>query len=200
MQEYFPDRKTLCQIQGKSNEYIVFSRISRGSTTKSLNSKFKGLLQDDTNIENGDLITENGNKYFITAVRKSYLSTIAELYKANCDINIFKLEDIYNVNHQKTGTTETMTFSNIPTLQETITTTMKQYDLGLLPKTVKKFIVPKNSNIKLLDRIKIGYWYSELFLYDFIAEECYQVDSIDNTTYKGLLYIQCSIDIRSVTV
>ena len=179
MQEFFQNRKQLCTIQNKSNEYIVFKRVARSSSRFSENNIWHGLLQDITAITNGDIVTCGTDVYFVVAMRKSYLSNTAQLYKTNCSPTVVRL-----VKHYTNGTydynTETLVGATVA-LQEDITGKMQQFDAGLLPKTIKKFIV--KADVKLLDRIKLG-------------GKNYQVDSINTTAYEGLLEVQCSEDTR----
>jgi hypothetical protein len=178
MFDFFNGQKTLVTIDGKQGEGIVFTRAGRSTTRFALNNVYKGLLQEDTQLVDGDIVNDGENKFFVVASRKSYRSNQAQLYKANCTVNIARLAKNY-VNGTLVGMTDTVVVNDVPALQETVTANMKVFDAGLLPNTVKKLLVPKVA-VQLQDTVKIG-------------SESFQVEAINDTDYPGLLYLQCSV-------
>lgn len=183
MQDYFQDKKKLCSIQDKPQETIVFKRISRSNSRFTQNYIFECLLQDDTKIVNGDTITDNeGHQYFAVARRDSYLSKTAQLFKVNCSVSIVRLKKEF-INGTFTGKyVEQQLHANIPSMYQDISGNARQYDPGILSTSTRKFILPKLADIQLLDRIKFN-------------GEKMQIDSINTSTYEGLLYIQCQPDV-----
>lgn len=182
MINFFNGQKKTVMVQNKGQEDIVITIIKRVADTIKSNHTFFALLSKDTKIANGDIIIDNNDKYFVVNVYNTYLSVQAKLYKANSVVQLARIVKHFT-NGVQDGFTETIV-AEVPSLQETITANMKQFDAGLLPSTVKRFLLPK-VDVRLQDRIKLG-------------SENYQVDSIDDTTYANLLYVQCSIDKRVV--
>lgn len=181
MQDFFVDRKKTCGISGKSNEVIVFKRRGKSNSRITDNSIYDGLLQEDTLIANGDIITESGDKYLTIARRNGYMSKIAQFEKTNCEASIYTISSTY-VGTQKTGDKETLVIAAVPVVQTSVTANMHLYDAGLLPDTVKKLLMPQVS-LKVDYRIKIdgkNYW----------------VTSVDSNEYEGLYLVQVKLDNR----
>lgn len=178
LQDFFP--KTLVNIENKGNEYVTFSRAARSNTIKSINTISSALLQNNTVIENGDKLTTDNEIYFVAAIRRTFINTVCQVHKTNCEITVSRLVAKY-VNGNKVGTEE-KTISVVPSIQTTVTARMKEFDAGLLSNTVRKFLFQKQ-DIKELDRIRMG-------------DSVYQVDDIDESSYEGLVYVQCSVDKR----
>ena len=179
LQEFVQNRKKLSQCQGLADEYVVLKKNSRSSSRFTQNNIFGALLQDDTVYTNGLMLTIDGHKYFVVTRRDNVLSKTAQLYKANCSTSIVTIKK-----HYTSGTFDYYTESpaiTVVALQKDITGKMQQFDAGLLPNTVKKFIL--KADVKLLDRIKLD-------------EKNYQVNVVNSTEYEGLLEVQCSEDTR----
>ena len=181
MQDFFVDRKKTCGVSGKSNEVIVFKRRGKSNSRFTDNSIYDGLLQEDTQITNGDIITESGDTYLTIARRNGYMSKIAQFEKTNCVASIYTISSTY-VGTQKTGDKETLVASSVPIVQTSVTASMHLYDAGLLPDTVKKLLTPQAA-IGIDNRIKIdgkNYW----------------VTSVDSNEYEGLYLVQVKLDNR----
>jgi hypothetical protein len=86
------------------------------------------------------------------------------------------------VGTNKVGDQESIILSNVPINQWDITGNVKQFDLGLLPSTVKKLMVGK-VDIRMKDRLKFD-------------GKNFQVDNIDDGKLEGLYEIQISQDNR----
>jgi hypothetical protein len=181
MQDFFVDRKKTCGISGKSNEVIVFKRRGKSNSRFTDNSIYDGLLQDDTQIANGDIVTESDDKYLTIARRNGYMSKIAQFEKTNCVASIYTISANY-VGTVKTGDKETLVVSSVPVVQTSVTANMHMYDAGLLPDTIKKLLIP-HVTIGLDYRVKIdgkNYW----------------VTSVDSNEYEGLYLVQVKSDNR----
>lgn len=183
MQNYFANQKELFDVVGKGQEYVVLNRASRTSALFSMNNIFKGLLQENSLIATGDtLIGADGSNYFVVAKRIAYRAAVAELYKTNCRVGIYRTGKQF-INGTLAGYAEEAMCEDIMVVQQTINANMKMLDPGLLPNTVKRFVIPKNYMIAAMDRVKL----------DGVE---YQIDSIDTSSYEGFYYTQCSL--RSV--
>ncbi len=180
IQDSFPDKK-LCTISGKNSEYIVFTRIGKTTSVWANNYEYKGLLNDNTALEPGDLVSVGTDKYLTKYVRDTYFSKQAQLALTNAVVNVVRPTKQF-VGGSFTGYTEVSVESSVPALQETITGKMQMLEPGLLSTTVKRFLM-QDIGIVLLDRIKLG-------------SENYQVDVFDNTSFPGLISVQCSVDKR----
>lgn len=178
LQGFFP--KTLAKIEGKGEEHIVLSRAARSNTVKSINVVSNAMLKDKTQIANGDLLTCGKDRYLVAAIRRTHINTVCQAHKVNCDVEIVRIESKYE-DEKRVGDTEVLVCKS-PSIQSTVTAQMKMFDAGLGANVVKKFLLPI-VGVKELDRIRFN-------------GLNYQVDSIDNTGYEGLLYCQCSIDKR----
>jgi len=180
MINFFANQKRMVAIEGKGQEGMVFSRSGRSSSLFKMNNVYEALLDDNSQVTDGDIVTDGEDKYFIVGIRQGFRAAQARLYKANATIDVIRI-----VKHFTNGTHDGFAESlvvTLPAMQETVTANMKVYDAGLLPNTVKRIVIPI-CGVQLLDRIKIG-------------SDKFQVDAIDDTTYSGLLSIQCSIDKR----
>lgn len=183
MQDFFQDRKQLAQVQNKSDEYIVLKRASRSTTRFAENNIYEALLQENTSIVNGDIIEVNNNSYFVVARRDSVFAKSARLYKINCTVTIVRLVKEF-INGNFTGKyIEQSLYTDIPSLYQDVNGKMQLLEPGLLSTTTRKFIIPKLTNVQLLDMIKFN-------------NENMQIDVINQTEFDGLYTIQCQPDKR----
>lgn len=182
MQDFFGlDRKKLCEITGKFDEYIVFKRRGNSTSRFTDNSIWSGLLQEDTMLANGDVVKESGSVYLTIARRDGTYSRIAQFEKTNSVIGVYTISPNY-IGTQKTNDKETLVVADVPAVQTSVTANMHLYDAGLLPETTKKLLIPSVA-IGLDYRIKMdgkNYW----------------VIAIDTNEYEGLKLVQLKIDNR----
>lgn len=179
----FSQFRVTCSCDGKDNEFIVFTRIGRGTRSFLVNNVRWGLMHKDSKFIPGDtIIDNNGNHLFLVAKTDSYRADKGEFYKTNCTISIKRLEDKYD-GYDIIGKEETSIAENIDAVYEDVSGRMKLYDVGLLDTTTKRFIVPDTVDIKLLDRI-------------YLLGEKLKVDYINKSTFPKFLYVQVSIDNR----
>lgn len=183
MQEFFGDRKELCTVQGKSSEYLVFKRRGKTNGRNEDNFVFGVLLQDNSALANGDIVTSpDGIGYFCVSRRDGYMSSKAQLQKVNATVDIVRVTKHFTGNVQD-YLIEVPLVASVPAYYEDITGRMQQYDIGLKSTSTRRFMVPMLSQVKLLDRIKFN-------------GEPMQIDGINTSTYQGLLWVQCSPDSR----
>jgi hypothetical protein len=179
---YFNASKIQGTIIGKPAEYFVLSRVGKGSSHNQLQNQFKAMLQDDTQVTNGDIVTIAGETYFVVAKRTTANnSTMCHLYKCNCIVDIVRIQKHYTGSNYDYDM-EVPLFTGKPSFYEDITGKMQLFEIGLLATSTRRFLLP-NIALKLLDRIKFN-------------NEKMQVDAINTSSYPGLLMVQCSLDKR----
>ena len=173
----------------EKTEKIVFKRASQSYGSYLYNYVFNGLLADNTELKNGDMVyreKDNGT-YFIVARRHGAFSEIGKLIKANSEICIVRKVTKY-VHHTKVGAENKVIATCLANFR-VINGNMYAYEDNLLPTSMVKFIVGMDKNIRLGDKI--------YFKEDYDAgdtERVFTVDFLDNETNTGALTIQCTID------
>lgn len=184
MINFFNNQVRNVMVQGKGVERMVFTRTGKTISIHKLNTQVMVLLQENSKVTEGDIVVDGTAEYLVSALIPAFVSTQAKLFRVNAQIEIMRIVKSFTLDGVQKGLAE-LHYTNMPTFQETVTAAMRQYDAGLLPSTVKKFIIPI-CDMQLGDRIKLD-------------NDVYQVDVVDNSTYQGLLGIQCSIDKRVIT-
>ena len=178
---FFP--KVTAVIKDKGTESVSISRTSRSSTASSINNISNALLQDNSVITNGDYLEIGTDGYLVTAKRTSVINTVCRLHKVNCTVSIVRLKEVF-ISGQATGKySEVILYENIGASYVDVTAQTRLYDPGILPKSTRKFILPKLTGLKLLDRIKFG------------SDNC-SIEDINLTNNENLLTIQTSVDMR----
>lgn len=181
----FLDRAEEYSCTGKPNELIVATRRGRSVDPKIMNDRKTAALCDTTALANGDLVKNlsTSTEYFITGLQKSTSGAVqAQLQRVNCTVSIVRLTQVF-VSGQATGKyTEVVLYDAVGASYVDVTAQMKLYDSGLLSTSTRKFILPKLTGLKLLDRIKFG------------SDNC-KIDDINYTNNENLLTIQTSPDI-----
>lgn len=181
---FFP--KVTAVIKDKGTEQVSITRVSRSITVSSINNISNALLQDNSVIDNGDYLEIGTEGYLVTAKRTSVINTVCQLHKVNCTVSIVRLKQEF-INNQATGKyIEIPLYENIGASYVDVTANMKLFDSGLLSTSTRKFILPKLTGLKLLDRIKFG------------SDNC-KIDDINYTNNENLLTIQTSPDIARKT-
>lgn len=167
----------------KCSEQIHLTRQGISNNDFAHTHKYKGLLQNNTFIEEGDLCITELNKYLVMAVRKvKFMNTNqANLLRCDYTCSIVRLQTKY-VGTQKAGTEEVVVKDNIPCVQRDVNGKMQSYDAGLLEGTIKIVYMQYMEGIKLTDRLVIN-------------GNSYQVNSLD-TSNKNILCIQLTEDKR----
>jgi hypothetical protein len=183
----FIDRAEWYECEGKVDELLVVYRRGKTQSPTVMENEKQCAFQPDSNYVSGDLVINKNSRdaFFIIAKQYSTESTQGQLRKSNALINIAKITKKY-VNGIENGYAETITLTNVPSYMTQINANMRQYDAGLLPKTVVKFIT-KEIAIALTDRIKFD-------------GKNYQVDDINASKYPNLYEIQCSLDTTRKTL
>lgn len=179
----FNQFRTKCSVENKEDEYVLFTRIGRGTKRFTVNNIFWGMLKYDSGFDVGDIIDDHkGNKYFLVAKVNSYRADKAELYKTNCTVRIVRLVDEYEGNDIVGQTEQVITDNQIATYEQ-VSARMKMYDLGLLKSTTVRVLIPKVANIKVLDRL-------------ILNGEKYQIDDVNKASFPNFYYLQLSVDNR----
>lgn len=179
----FNQFRVKCSVAGKDDEYVLFTRIGRGTKRFTINNIFWGLLKSESKFDVGDLVKNSNNEsFFLVAKSSSYRASKAELYKTNCFVNVVRLVDEYD-GFEIVGKTEEVIKDNCLSVFEQVSAAMKLYDVGLLKTTSMRVLIPKDIEIKLLDRL-------------YLNEEKYQVDDVDISSFPEFYYLQLSVDAR----
>lgn len=179
----FNQFRVKCSVENKEDEFVLFTRVGRGTKRFTVNNVFWGLLKYDSEYDVGDIITDpNGNKFFLVAKSNSYRADKAELYKSNCTVKVVRIENVYE-GYEIAGEKETIIAENIIGTYERVSARMKMFDLGLLKTTTMRVLIPKVEDIKLLDRL-------------YINDTPYQIDDIDTVSFPEFIYLQLSEDNR----
>lgn len=188
MQEFFTDRAELCSVKGKSSEKIVFKRASKSYGSYLENYMFSALLDDNTKLDNGDIVVRPADKktYYLVARRHGSFSEIGKFVQCNCNITIVRHGKKYEGN-EFVGY-EDRVVATVDSSYKEVSGKMKLYDSGLLPKTSITFIVPIG-DVQLKDRVYFTEQYPPTD-----DSKGYIVDRIDLTTNAGFYTLQCSID------
>ncbi len=166
-------------IKGKNDENVAISRSEKSNSQINYNFTVKLVVKRKTQIELGDFVTIDNEDYFVIGK----INTQVKLRRVNCTIDIVRITPHY------TGTKKDYDFeeplhSSITAFYEDVTGKQQMYDAGLLSTSTRRFLLP-NISIKLLDRIKFN-------------NDPMQVDSINNSSFPGLLWVQCRPDVRPI--
>lgn len=172
-----------CSVENKEDEFIVFTRIGRGTKRFTVNNVFWGLMKYDSAFDIGDVVDDHkGNLYFLVAKVNSYNADKVELYKSNCNVKIVRLVDKYE-DYEVVGQEENTVADDVLSVYEHVSARMKMYDVGLLKTTAMRILIPITVKVKLLDRV-------------YLNGAKYQVDDIDTASFPQFSYVQLSIDNR----
>lgn len=189
----FGDRYSKVSVTGKPDEDAVITRRGRSETPSIINNTRTMMLDETTTYANGDLLTvkDTGDTYFLTALQKSQTGAIqCQLRKTNCIIDIVKIAPHYIIDakgiKQHDCDVEVPLYTSQVAMYEELTAKMIQYDLGIVPKATRRFLIPM-LNIELLHRIKLN-------------GKPMQVEDISTSKYPGLLSVQTSNDTRPTKV
>lgn len=176
-------RETL-KCHGKESEFVLFTRIGRGTKRFLVNNVHWGLLDSDSKFECGDIVyDQKGNQYFLVAKTNSMQGDKGEFYKTNCKIDITRVSQEYDEYDNPTSNANEEIYNELDCVYEDISAHMYLYDYGLLKTTTKRFILPSDTEVKLQDRI-------------ILNGQTLKVDDINTSDFAPFLYVQCSEDNR----
>nr|DAE86414.1 MAG TPA: protein of unknown function DUF3599 [Caudoviricetes sp.] len=169
---------------GKKPEYVLFTRIGRGTKRFLVNNVRWGSLMSDSSLESGDICQRsNGDTLFLVAKTNSFNGDKGEFYTTNTTVNLYKVSNQLDEYGNTAGTSVEKTAENIKCVYEDVSAKMHLFDYGLLPTTTKRFILPKDTKVALLDRIESN-------------GQLLQIDVINKFDFAPFLYVQCSPDER----
>lgn len=176
-------RETI-ECDGKKPEYVLFTRIGRGTKRFLVNNVRWGNLMSESSLECGDICTRtNGDTLFLVAKTDSHNGDKGEFYTTNTQVNIYEIANELDEYGNSSGTTSTLKSEDLKCVYEDVSAKMHMFDYGLLPTTTKRFILPKDTDVQLLDRIEIN-------------GQHLQVNSVNRFDFAPFLYVQCSPDER----
>lgn len=138
----------------------------------------------DSSLETGDICERrNGDTLFLVAKTNSFNGDKGEFYTTNTIVNIYGIETTTDEYGNTSGTSTTVKVKDLKCVYEDVSAKMHLFDYGLLPTTTKRFILPRDTNVALLDRIEIN-------------GQFLQIDVINKFDFAPFLYVQCSPDER----
>ncbi len=175
-------------IRNKAPEKIVLTRVGKSNSSNfKSNFVYTALLQENTNLENGDIfecsLRGKSKNFIVVSVRNADASVQATVYECNGMAEIYRSQKVYDEYDNLKGEKLTKV-AEIPTNHVTVNSTMRLLNAGLLPSTTKEFRLPV-CDIKLMDRI-------------ILDGEKFCVDAIDTTKFAGMLSVQTSNDNRKL--
>lgn len=178
-------RETLYCKAKDHREYVLFTRIGRGVKRFPVNNMAWGLLDSDSKLETGDICTRDSNNQtmFLVAKSNSKQGDKGEFYITNCKVKISHMVKQYDEYDNEIGNEEQVVYEDLDCVYEDISAHMYLYSYGLLATTTKRFILPPNTDVKLLDRITLN-------------GHNVKVDNINVYDFAPFLYVQCSEDDR----
>lgn len=167
----------------KATEQVHLTRQGISNNDFAHTHKFKGLLENTTVLEEGDLVKVEDESYLVMAMRKIKFQNTnqANLWKCDDVCSIYRFETIYEGN-MRVGTAPVAIKSDVPCVQRDTNAKMKYFDAGLLESTVKVVYLQFDAEIALGQRLVIN-------------DKNFQIDSIDNTI-KNVMCLQLSPDKR----
>lgn len=184
MYELFKDRTKEVKIEGKPSERWVVNRLDSLNSAYKANYMYKGLVPNNSKVDCGDVVTCGSDRFFIISKARSVTGTLqVQMQKVNCTVNVVRFRKEF-INGTATGKyIRDILKENVPAVFRDVTTKMRQYDVGLLQTTNRKFIIPKTPNLKLIDTIEFQDMYC-------------QVDMINESETEGLYTLQTQKDKR----
>jgi len=177
---FFP--KQAVAIPEFTDEQWSITRVGKGKISTAVNSQFKALVPKNTKASLGMLVASMTETYFVTTLEKSFVNTVCQLRKTNASIAVVRITPHYNAAKANDYNYEAPLYSVVTAFYEDVNARLAQFDAGLLSTSTRRFLTPLVS-LKLLDRIKHG-------------DDNLRIDGINTSSYPGLLWIQCSPDIR----
>lgn len=181
--DFYGDRMEDITVEDKGTENALIVRRGKSANSKIINDERRMILDIDTKVINGDIIERvNGEKYFVVSFQNCKDAVQTQLKRVNTYIGIYSIEPIYE-NKKKVGNKTEERAVDVPSFYTDVSATMKAYDAGLLPTTVKKFIMKDSVTVSVIDRI----------VFNGVN---YQVDNIDSGKYANLYEVQVSADTR----
>lgn len=180
----FASWREIITCEDKKPEYVLFTRIGRGTKRFLVNNVRWGSLMSDSSLESGDICQRsNGDTLFLVAKTNSFNGDKGEFYTTNTTVNLYKVSNQLDEYGNTAGTAIEKTAENIKCVYEDVSAKMHLFDYGLLPTTTKRFILPKDTKVALLDRIESN-------------GQLLQIDVINKFDFAPFLYVQCSPDER----
>lgn len=180
----FASWREIITCVGKKPEYVLFTRIGRGTKRFLVNNVRWGSLMSDSSLESGDICQRsNGDTLFLVAKTNSFNGDKGEFYTTNTTVNLYKVSNQLDEYGNTAGTAVEKTAEDIKCVYEDVSAKMHLFDYGLLPTTTKRFILPKDTKVALLDRIESN-------------GQLLQIDVINKFDFAPFLYVQCSPDER----
>lgn len=180
----FARYRSVCSCKDKQDEFVVFTRIGRGTKRFLVNNVMWGLMDRDSEFTVGDVITtDKDDTYFLVGMTKSLQGNKGEFYKTNCQIDIYSPQKEYDEYGDEVGITQILKYESLQCVFEDVTSKLFLYEYGLNPSMQKRLIIPQDIDIKVGDSIVLN-------------EERLRIESINKYDFAPFLYISCHDDER----
>ena len=179
---FYKDRMEPVSFRNNIEDVLILRR-GKSMAPKTI-ADGKVIVSDlDTQIKDGEIITRDktGEQFVIIAKQHSADCVQMQGKRISGKIEVFKFEDQYE-DYELVGSEAVSIDKDIPVYFMDINAAMKQYDAGLLQKTVKKIIV-QPMDIDLLYRVTLN-------------GRNYEVVNVNTSAYVGLLEVQVAEDNR----
>ena len=170
--------------QLRCTEKVHYTRQGISNNDFAHTHKYKGLLEGTTQMQEGDLVVDktDNSTYLCMAMRLTYYSNQANLWKCDSECSLYHLANTYEGN-KITGKQMVRIKEDIPCVQKDTNGRIKFFDASLLESTIKLVYMQYTPYVKIADRL-------------LIDGNGYQIDSIDAASVKNVLILQLSEDKR----
>ena len=166
----------------------ISTKVSLARATRAIRiygareAHWQGLILSDSGLVSGDVFQANNMTFLAQSVNNDPASSELAWFAVivNATLGHWRLEEKVEDGNIIVEWDEK---DDVYAFGEVITAELRQRDPGLLEGTLYIFQVPKNANMKELDRV----------VYE---GKNYRVNSIDNIAMDGIVRIQAGIDTR----
>ena len=168
-----------------ANTKISIKRSSRAAYNIGLREGYwEGLVLADAGLQSGEILIIGADKYLVQSVNLDPASGESAFFaaKANAVLIHKRLVETVDENNNLVQTWQTLN-ADVPAYVEVITSSLRQFDPGLLEQTRYIAQVVKSIDAHMLDRFVLN-------------SENLQVVSINNAGLHGVSILQLGIDIR----
>jgi hypothetical protein len=169
---------------------VTTSKVSIKRSTKSstdLGSReayWEGLILADALLQSGEVLTIEGENYLVQSVNADPASTEHAFFSAKSNASLTHKREVETLDENNNPIKIWATINaEVPSYIEIVTSSLRQFDPGLLEQTRYVVQVPKSIGVIMLDRL-------------VLEDGNYQVVSINNAGLQGISILQLAVDLR----
>jgi hypothetical protein len=170
---------------------VATSKVSIKRSTKSstdLGSReayWEGLILADALLQSGEVLTIEGENYLVQSVNADPASTEHAFFSAKSNASLTHKREVETLDENNNPIKIWATINaEVPSYIEIVTSSLRQFDPGLLEQTRYVVQVPKSIGVIMLDRLVV------------FEDGDYQVVSINNAGLQGISILQLAVDLR----